>query len=414
MEARTQGARGAIQLATPLSLRMWALLGVAFGVSLLAWLGWGHYTRRERVSGSLTPQAGLITVSARGLGVLTKVTAHEGDSVHAGDVLVTFSSERSSAALGDTGADISTQLHQQQNRLQTDLANAQQLAEVQAKDLRRQAVALEGELSQIDAQMLVARRQVTELSALLQRFESLGHKGYTSAVEVQQQRTQEADAEQQVQTLARQRGELQQQRESARRQLDELPLTTATKLNELQRQLAQVHQSLAQNEADRVTVLRAPADGVVSAVMVKPGQAVTPGQALVSLVPQGSRLLAQLWVASGAVGFVHPGTPVVLRFPAFPYQKFGVQQGTVITVSRSALTPAEVSAELGQAPTQEALYRVEVALPAQQVDVYGTLQSLKPGMTVEADLLLDRRRMVEWIFEPLYGLSHRHASEAHG
>jgi membrane fusion protein len=409
LTARAPAALGAIRLATPLSHRVWALLGVAFTASVVVWLGVGHYIRRERVSGSLTPQAGLITSSARALGNITAIEVAEGATVHAGDPLATISTERNSTMLGDTGADISAQLHQQQARLNSDIHGAQQLADVQVRDIRMQDVALGRQINQVAAQIVIERRQMAELSVLLSRFEGLGDKGYVSAIEVQQQRSQKAASEQQIQALTRLRVDLQRQRDSARHQLEELPLTTAAKLNDLHRQLAQVNQTLAQNEADRATVLHAAADGVVSAVLVKPGQSVNPGQAVVSLVPSGSALQAQLWVPSRAIGFVHTGTPVVLRYSAFPYQKFGAQRGTVTAVSRSALTPAELSAVQGQASAQEALYRVDVALPDQHINIYGHPELLKPGMAVEADLLLDKRRMIEWIFEPLYGLGRRNA-----
>ena len=46
-------------------------------------------------------------------------------------------------------------------------------------------------------------------------------------------------------------------------------------------------------------------------------------------------------------------------------------------------------------------------LPAQAIDAYGKPEPLKAGMQVEADILLDRRRLIEWIFEPLLSLSGR-------
>ncbi|WP_426270237.1 HlyD family secretion protein [Dyella kyungheensis] len=408
--ARASVAIGAIRLSTPLSHRLWALVGVSLAASVAVWLGVGQYTRRERVSGSLVPDAGLITASAHVLGTITAIEVNEGATVHAGDAIAAFSTERSSTLLGDTGTEISAQLHQQQARLQIDIDSAQQVADVRARNMRMQDAALGRQLNQVDGQIAIERRQVSELSALLSRFEGLGNNGYVSAIEVQQQRSQKALAEQQVQALTRQRVELLQQRETARNQLEELPLTTAATLNNLHRQWAQVNQSLAQNEADRASVLRAPADGVVSAVLVKRGQAVAPGQAVVSLVPLGSALEAQLWVPSQAIGFVRIGTSVVLRYNAFPYQKFGAQRGTVTAVSRSALTPTELTAVLGQTSAREALYRVDVALPEQYINVYGHPEPLKPGMAVEADLLLDKRRMIEWIFEPLYGLGRRNAT----
>lgn len=291
--------------------------------------------------------------------------------------------------------------------MQTDLANTQHLADEQADDLRMQQRMLADQIRQVDAQRAIEQHQVGDLSALLRRLQTLGGKGYVSALDIQQQRTQEASAESAVKSLARQRSQSEQQLKSIADQLIQLPLTTASKLNDLRNQLAQSEQALAQNETDRATVLRAPQSGMVSSVLIQPGQAVAAGQSLLAVMPRGSLLQAQLLVPSSAIGFVHIGTPVVLHYQAFPYEKFGVQHGTVSNISSSALTPTEITTLLGEKPPAESLYRVEVRLAAQSIQAYGVPASLKPGMTLDADLLLDRRRMIEWIFEPLYGMGHR-------
>jgi membrane fusion protein len=54
--------------------------------------------------------------------------------------------------------------------------------------------------------------------------------------------------------------------------------------------------------------------------------------------------------------------------------------------------------------TSEPLYRVLVELDQQTVSAYGRAEPLKPGMTVDADILLDQRRLIEWVLEPLYGV----------
>lgn len=407
IDAQATTSLGAVRLATPVSHQVSALAALIAVASILIWLFVGHYTRREHVSGSLVPQAGLLTVTARNAGTVTSINVAEGTAVQAGEPLLTLSGDRSSVAMGDTSAVISTQLRSEQARLQSDLIDTQHMADQQALDLRMQQRMLRNQIQQIDAQLAIEQRQVHDLSALLHRLQALGTKGYVSALDIQQQRTQELDAEGQVKSLARQRSESQQQLASIGDQLSQLPLATATKLNDLRRQMAQNEQALAQNEADRATVLRAPESGVVSAVLIKPGQAVTPGQSLLSVVPQGSMLQAQLLVPSSAIGFVHDGTAVVLHYPAFPYQKFGVQHGIVTAVSRSALTPIEITTLLGQQLPPEPLYRVVVKLATQHVVAYGQLQALKPGMRLDADLMLDRRRMIDWIFEPLYGMAKR-------
>lgn len=158
---------------------------------------------------------------------------------------------------------------------------------------------------------------------------------------------------------------------------------------------------------DRDSVLRAARAGVVSSLLVKAGQAVSAGQPLLTILPQGSALQAQLLVPSSAIGFVHKGTPVVLHYQAFPYQKFGVEHGVVVDVSRSALSPADIATMLGKQPPPEPLYLIKVKLAKQAIQAYGKQQALLPGMSVDADLLLDHRRMIQWIFEPLYGMAKR-------
>ena len=97
---------------------------------------------------------------------------------------------------------------------------------------------------------------------------------------------------------------------------------------------------------------------------------------------------------------------VLLRYEAYPYQKFGHQVGHVMQVSRTPLPASELGG-LPVAAAQEPLYRITVSLDQQAVQAYGRAQSLSPGMQLEADVLLDRRRLIEWIFEPVLSLTGR-------
>jgi membrane fusion protein len=201
---------------------------------------------------------------------------------------------------------------------------------------------------------------------------------------------------------------------AVQQQTDQLPLDASTRQNETQRQLATIRQSIAQNEAQRAILLRAPSDGTVSAVVAKAGQMVAAAQPILSVLPAGSRLQALLLVPSRAIGFVEPGSRVVLRYEAFPYQKFGQQYGCVTDISRSALSPAEIGALVGQ-QAREPLYRVQVDLDRQSVPAYGKVEPLKAGMALQANILMEKRSLIEWVFEPLYGISHRFAGgQSHG
>ena len=168
--------------------------------------------------------------------------------------------------------------------------------------------------------------------------------------------------------------------------------------------------SLEQERVERDLQYRAaivsPVDGTVATLLVEPGQNVVPGMALASLIPAGSALEAHLYSPSRAIGFVREGQEVLLRFHAYPYQKFGMKSGRVTAVARNAMPPPE----LGFVPPdggREPLYRIKVALDSQSMPAYGREEPLQAGMQVDADVLLDRRRLIEWIFEPLLSLAGR-------
>lgn len=405
LEAQQRGLSGEIVIAAPLSRWLLGGLALALAVALLLFLFLGYYTRRESVNGQLVPSTGLLNVIAPTAGTITQLRVHDGQNVRAGDVLLELSSEQDSAALGNTHAAVSEQLQGQRSRLQSDLKTQDDLSRQQADSLQAKLVLLRSQLTEIDGQIDLQQRQVTSNQDLLQRIKPLESKGYVSVFQVKQQEGALLDAQAQYRALVRQKLDTRQQWEATQQQLNQLPLDKASKRNDTERQLASVAQSLAQNEMQRAIVIRAPHDGVISAVLLKQGQMASSNQPLLSILPSGSQLQAQLLVPSRAVGFIEPGNTVVLRYQAFPYQKFGQHYGRVTDISRSALSPSEVTALVGQ-QANEPLYRVIVALDSQKIMAYGRPEAVKPGMALNADIMMDRRSLIEWVFEPLYGIGH--------
>ena len=106
-----------------------------------------------------------------------------------------------------------------------------------------------------------------------------------------------------------------------------------------------------------------------------------------------------------SVGFIESGQSLAIRYDAFPYQKFGIYQGKVSQLSKTLLLPNE----LLNAPTlvNEPVYRVTALLDKPNVQAYGKDFSLKPGMTLSADISLGDRSLIQWLLEPIYSLKGR-------
>ncbi len=413
INARRGAWLGSIRVATPLPRWCLTLLVATLAALIVAFLVFGHYTRRSRVSGELVPTEGLLAVNANIQGTVGKVMVREGQHVSQGEALLEIDANADSIRLGDLHAEISRRLSAQRKGLQSDLLTQRQTIRHQADELRHRIALLRAQQDQIRGQHLLQQHRVSSDRRLLQRIRPLGKKGYVSAFRIEQQQSQLLQDQTRARELVRQQLSIEQQITGARHKLSELPLVFRTKRNATERQVSTIDQQLAKNEAQRSLVLRAPRDGVVTTLVAKPGQAVSVGQSLISILPHGSRLLARLLVPSRAIGFVAPGNRVVLRYRAYPYQKFGQQYGEIGSISRSALSPAEI-AEMTGRRVRQPLYRVDVKLDRQDMPAYGKLQPLMPGMALNADILMERRTLLEWVFEPLYGLGrHILATEVH-
>lgn len=395
---------GSIRLQSPRPGWLFFGFGLFCVVAIVALLIGGHYTRHEQVDGSLVPSDGLLTVMPAAPGVVTRVWVHEGDNVRQGQPLLEISGEQDSATLGSTHAAIATQLQVKRDRLQADLAEHARLSELREQDLRGRLNLLSEQIAQVSQQIVLQTQRANSSMSLYQQWATLENTGVVSKLQLLQQHDTALQNQLQLKSLTGQKAQLQQQAEQWQSELAQLPLIAEAKSSEIKRQLADVAQSLSQNAAQSALILHAPAEGIVTTVLVHKGQSVASQQFLMTVLPANSQLLAELWVPSHAIGFVRAGEPVVIRYPAYPYQKFGQHMGRVQDVSRSAVLPAELSRLRGQ-EAKEPQYRVQVALDKQSVLAYGREEPLKPGMVLHADILMDRRRLIEWVTDPFSGFA---------
>jgi len=386
----------------------WVACAVVSATMIVALLVFGHYTRRERALGSLVPQDGLVRLSARDGGIVSEVLVSEGQQVSAGQTVLRISGDKSSRAMGSTGSGVAVSLALQKAALDTEIRDIDQIAIEQEEGLRRSEALVKRELGQFTRQLKLIRQQSESQVALLERIRPLIHKGYVSQVQVQQHETQALDSKAQIEVLMRQQAGKERELSDVLSEIAQLPASSESKRSELSRQRAQLEQATIENEAGRMNEVVAGSSGMISSLLAVVGQSVSPGEVLLAVVPAVSPLEAHLMLPSSAIGFVRVGTRVRLHYVAFPYQKFGIQSGHVTQVSKSALSANEISALGGDAvEDRRPRYRVRVALDRQTIPVYDQSERLLAGMSVEADILLDRRTFLEWLLEPLFGVRQR-------
>ena len=404
VENRQQDWLGTVQLVRPVSLTVLTVAVVIAVVAVAALLVEGRYTRKARVAGFLVPDRGVIRLLPPQAGTVLESHVAEGRVVREGDVLFVLAIDQATPR----GEAVQNSFSARERSLKGAALQQQLLLQSQGSaidqrldDMRRELAALSAE-SDLQAQRLALATQAQS------RLESLRADNFISAAQVQAKAEELLGLRAQIQATERQRVAQQREIGTLEAQRRELPLRGQAQRGEIDRDLALLAQQTAEKESSQRLVVRASQDGVISAVLAEPGQSVSPATALASLVPANSRLQAHLFAPSSAVGFLRSQQTVMLRFDAFPYQKFGLQTGPVLQVSRSPLQAAELaSLPLQGGAANEPLYRITVALDRQDVAAYGEAQALSPGMQLEGDVQLDRRRLIEWIFEPVLGLAGR-------
>jgi membrane fusion protein len=403
IEAQRQQWLGGVKLVRPLALS-WVTAGVlCTALAVGGFLSLAHYTRKATVSGVLAPDRGLIRLVPSASGTVLERRVVEGQSVAAGDVIFVLAIARPLWA-GEAQTQVRQSLDERRRSL-GEAAQAQQaLASARMAALDQRLQALQTETTQIDAEAALQAQRLTLAEQALARLQALQADQFISAAQTQAKAEEVLGLRAAMQGLARQKAALSRDRAELEGERRALPLLASATVGGLERDLSQANRDAAEQDAEQRLVVRAPQAGTVSNVLAEPGQSVAPSSALATLMPEGATLQAQLYAPSSAVGFVQPGQEVRLRFEAFPYQKFGLQPGHVTRVSRSPLAANELAALAlpAVAAAAEPMFRITVALDAPTAPL-----PLAAGMRLQADVLLERRRLVEWLFEPLLGLGSR-------
>jgi membrane fusion protein len=377
---------------------------VLASASFLAFAGWAQYTRKEHVVGYLAPTRGLIKVFTPQAGTVLERRVAEGQAVRQGDVLLVVSSERSSASTRDAQAAVLDQLAERRESLRREQDKQAEIDGLSAAAVEQRIRSLNAEIEQGRTQIELQRARVASAELAVKRQEGLVAAHFVSEAALQQKNDELLDQRGQLANLNRTIAGLTRDIDAARTELATGRLKRANTAAQIDRQMSELTQQLTEADSRRAVVLTASADGTVTTILAEVGQTVSPAAPLMSILPQGAALEAELLVPTRAAGFIKPGQSVALRYQAFAYQRFGHHQGEVLRVGRSVIQPNETSVPL---PVSEPVYRVTVRLPAQQVKAYGQAMNLQAGMAVDADIWLDRRRVIEWLFDPILSITGR-------
>jgi membrane fusion protein len=395
---------GDVMLVRPIAFSLLTLLAVVFAAAVIVFACSAEYTRKTHVAGYLSPDKGLIKVYAPQAGTLIEKHVKEGQEVKQGDTLFVLSTERSSRNGVETQAAAIAKLKQRRTSLENELAKQGTIDTIQVQSTQERIRGMEGELEQLRGEAGIQQQRVSSARETLARYRKLMNSQFVSAAQAQQKNEELLEQQARLQALLRARTVLERDINTLRHDLTSTDMRATNQRSAIERDIASLEQELMEYEARRTIVITAPGDGTVTAILAERGQSTQAQSALLSILPTGATLEAQLLVPSRAIGFIAAHQVVAIRYQAFPYQRFGSHRGRITEISRTLITGLDTQLPL---VPQEPVYRVTVALDMQSVKAYSKEIALQSGMLLDADIWLDHRRIIDWVFDPLLSVTKK-------
>ena len=382
-------------------------------------------------SGQLTTDAPPILLQPIERAIVRELKVKAGDAVVKGQLLATLDPTFAEADMTSLRAQEST-FRAQLRRIEAELSGAEfKAAGTDANELLQEGLYRQRQ-AQFASRLKAFDEEISRAEAMIQTIE--GNRDFFSqqlaiARDVENMRSKlwESKLASRLQLLEAQSLRLRAERDhqDAMDRLTELRHTALTKRAERQafiddwrRQLmeelvtkrtesARVNEALTKAARLRDLVqLTAPEDGVVLEVAKRPaGSVLREAEPLITLIPSNARLIAEIMIGSSDVGYTRTANAVAVKVDAFPYQRHGMVQGRLASVSEASFSSqggeGEQQGQAQRRPSFGAFHRARVELVNMHLDRMPEGTRLIPGMTVSADIKVGSRSVLSYFLNPV-------------
>lgn len=395
----------------------WTL--IALFLIALGWSIVGHVDIVAVAPGRIVVSERTKVIQPLETSVIRKILVHDGDRVHAGQVLVELDPTLASADTASLAeqADFAHGEDQRARALLQALAgerepvlpgdaSAAQRQQLQAewRDIRARLARLDAEHGRRNAEAATVRESIAKLEATLPMaqareadFKRLVEQGFISSHSTQDKTRERVELERDLATQQARLNEARLAIDESRQSRAAYLAETRRALQDRQAQAASRHQVLRQDQAKanqrhRLTQLTAPVDGVVQQLQAHTeGGVATEAQALMVIVPHEADVTAEVTLENKDIGFVQAGQRATLKLDTFLYTRYGTVPASVQRVTADAV----------QDERRGAIFPVTLVLGAKDMVIDGKPVKLAPGMSLTAEIRTGERRVIEFLLSPI-------------
>lgn len=396
---------GQILLTRPYSIRVLTILFSLLFISIFLFIIFFSYSRKINVSGTLLPVDGIIRILPSESGIIDEVLVQEDQVIKQGEPLFILKNLKFLPIQADTEKFL---LERKANLIDDHQILLKQYS-VKTQSAKQSKNNLEEERNLLESQIVTQKERVDIAINLVQKYKNLIDSKSISPVEYDQRKSDLLDQQSILFDLQRKLTSINRDINNLDIELLQLPLQQERDYTTYIQELNSIEKEIAENDAQKFIIISAPKDGTISTIMVSKGQSIEENSLIATILPTDFKLEANLFIPSSSLGFIKLGMPVLLRYQAYPYQKFGQHKGIINEISSNSVQINELKS-LGIYSQQfnnekDAYYRVRVKLEKQNVLAYGQHYPLHTGMTLEANIMLENRKIYEWILEPLFSIN---------
>lgn len=411
-------------------------------LALLAMLAVALFAGRLDVvvvaEGRLVPRTLLKIVQPADAGVVREILVEEGMAVVAGQPVLRLDARLADADVRAHRIELAQRLLQLR-RLDAELENlamephpddpqdlfARTAAQLGANRAAfGDAVAQAGaQIARIDQELAAAlevqekmSRTVPIAQTMAVRYDRLRQEGFVSELFALERERDRIEREQDLRAQRHTVRALKASLDQARRQHAQVVSGHRRQLH-AERAEASAHAARLREELDKQLVRReqieltSPQAGVVKELAIRTvGTVVSAGTVLLTLVPAGDALEAEVIVRNEDAGFVRAGQRAQLKVAAFPFQKYGLVEAEVLRIGPDA-AEAAVNRTSGEEAQPAGGYRARLALAAQSLAFDGSRLPLASGMFASAEIHLGHRAVLDYLLAPVQKAWHEAARE---
>lgn len=404
LESNSSKLFGKVTINVQLSHTLLVFSMFAIIIVIILFLIFGVYSRKEIVNGYILPTKGALKVYAPYLGTIERKLVLDGDYINTGEVLLEVSTGKFNGATSTVNEQLIKEIETRISNLLDRAINEEELFIAEQKQLEDKVANLSDELSHIYEQIRTQNELVVGSKEEWEKYKGFRKRGLVREADVTVRQTAYLNNQSSLESINRVKLNKELELSQAKNQLKQLPVKIEQRKGELESTLAQLQERIIELKGASSYTVRAPVSGRVTALQVNTGQTVDASKPLLTIIPEDTVLYAELYLPSRAIGFVDEGQKVLLRYDAFPYQRYGLYEGRISKIASAVINPNEASMPVH---SQEPVYKVNVELKDQFIKAYGKNMPLQSGMSVNADIILDERSLGEWLLAPLYSLRGR-------